>query len=170
MSKNNRIVAGADVPLETISRLLADEAVSAHALGYVFDDRDRLIVHSDKAMMDLLVESLSVKGRAKDSSPKLDDPVLGVVQPLLAQKGEPRNRTVTFSVGGKSYLAQISSAGFSGLVRGNTVVIAAPVADFTAASDLLLKRDLLIAGMFLIAGTLAALHDCPPGQHARCRS
>ena len=42
-------------------------------------------------------------------------------------------------------------------MRGNTVVIAAPVADFTAASDLLLKRDLLIAGMFLIAGTLAAL-------------
>ena len=60
MPKNNQIVAGADVPLETISRLLADEAVSAHGLGYVFDDRDRLIVHSDKAMMELLVESLIV--------------------------------------------------------------------------------------------------------------
>ena len=157
MPKNKQIVAGADVPLETISRLLADEAVSAHGLGYVFDDRDRLIVHSDKAMMELLVDSLSVKGKARASAPKLDDPVLDAVQPLLAQKGEPRERTATFSVGGKPYLAQISSVGFSDLVRGNTVVIAAPLADFTAASDILLKRDLLIAGMFLVAGTLAAL-------------
>ena len=157
MSKDGRVVAGADVPLETISRLLADEAVSAHALGYVFDERGRLIVHSDKTMMGLLVENLSVRGRARGNAPKLNDPVLDAVRLLLEEKGKPPDRTATFSVGGKPFLAQVSSVGFSDLVRGNTVVIAAPLADFTAASDALLKRNLLFAGMFLIAGMLAAL-------------
>ena len=60
-------------------------------------------------------------------------------------------------VGGQPYLAEISPVGFSGLVEGNTVVIAAPLSDFTEASVRLLQKALLISGILLAAGIVAAL-------------
>ena len=157
MSKNPQIVAGADLPLETLSHLLANEAVSPNARGYVFDDQGHLIVHSDKTLMGLLFEDPAIKGKDGGSAKTSDDPVLDAVRPLLQASDAPGDRTQSFYVGGEPFLAHISTVSFSDLVQGNVIVLAAPLSDLTAASDALLKENLLIAGMFLVAGILAAL-------------
>jgi adenylate cyclase len=157
MSKDHAVVVGADVLLETLSSLLAKEAVSAHARGYVFDDQKRIIVHSDRAMMDLILENLAGGPRGKPAALSLPDPVLDAVRVLLDAKGDQPEGTVSFLVDGQPYRAEISSVGFSGLVEGNTVVIAAPLSDFTGASVRLLQKALLISGILLLAGIVAAL-------------
>ena len=75
------IVIGADVILETISRLLAHEAVSVNSVGYVFDDRKRLIVHSDAEMMKRVLAGLEASNVGGDID--IGDPVLNAVRELL---------------------------------------------------------------------------------------
>ena len=157
MSKDHAVVVGTDVLLEKLSSLLAQEAVSAHSRGYVFDDQKRIIVHSEKAMMDLILENLSAGTRGKSARINLPDPVLDAVRELLGPKNGQPEGTVSFLVGEQPYLAEISPVGFSGLVEGNTVVIAAPLSDFTEASVRLLEKALLISGILLAAGIVAAL-------------
>ena len=151
-------MVGADVLLETLSSLLAQEAVSAHARGYVFDDQKRIIVHSDKAMMDLILESLCRRSTRQIGR---DQPSGSGARRRPRIAGRPRSGqpegTVSFMVGEQPYLAEISPVGFSGLVEGNTVVIAAPLSDFTGASVRLLQKALLISGILLAAGIVAAL-------------
>jgi len=154
MEKDQAIVIGADVILETISRLLHREAVSSHSAGYVFDDRQRLIVHSDPQMMKRLLDSLAAPGNRGELG--IDDPVLDAVRVLLA--GEHKSdQAVNFDVGGKPYLAQIVTTGNADLIKGNTVVIAAPISDFTGASIELLRKALAVSGILLLAGILSAL-------------
>ena len=92
MSKDHAVVVGADVLLETLSGLLAQEAVSAHSRGYVFDDQKRIIVHSEKAMMDLILENLSAGRRGKSARIHLPDPVLDAVRELLGRQERPAGR------------------------------------------------------------------------------
>ena len=54
MQKDSSVVVGVDVLLQTVSRLLAREMVSGNARGYVFDNHQQLIVHSDPAEMERL--------------------------------------------------------------------------------------------------------------------
>jgi adenylate cyclase len=154
---NPQIVVGIDVLLETISGILAKEAVSARATGYIFDREKKLIVHSDKAIMDQILSSFETTPKSGDAAPEIVDPTVEPVRELLRQAGAPANRTVQFAIGAEPYLAQISNVAFSDLVKGNTVIIAAPLSDFIDASVKLLRRTLLIAGAVLIGGILAAL-------------
>lgn len=149
-------VIGVDVLLETISRLLQQEAVSEHARGYVFDGQKKLIVHSDPAIMNGILESyLSTPKTAAGSA--ATDPALDAVREQLRVISENQSRTVRFQVGDAPYIARISSVGFSDLLRGNTIVIAAPLSDFTGAADRLLSKSLVFAGIVLLAGIVAAL-------------
>src|SRR5690606_34839679 len=45
MATDAQTVIGADVTLETISRMLVEHAVSEHSVGYVFDGSGKLLVH-----------------------------------------------------------------------------------------------------------------------------
>ena len=127
-------MVGADVLLEKLSGLLARGGRVRACAGYVFDDQKRIIVHSEKAMMDLILENLSAGTRGK-SRPDQPSRSSARCRPRIAgpKNGQPEG-AVSFLVGEQPYLAEISPVGFSGLVEGNTVVIAAPLSDFTEAS------------------------------------
>ncbi len=157
MEKDRRVVAGADVLLETISSLLNEEAISTHARGYVFDDHRRLIVHSDPTIMALILETLSNTPRDEVAAPYSGDPAFDAVRQLLLTEAGTREGVAHFSVAGVPYMAQISPVEFSGLLKGNTLVIAAPVDDFVGPSNRLLIKTLMIAGGVLVAGIVAAL-------------
>jgi adenylate cyclase len=157
MHNDPRIVVGIDVLLETISGILAKEAVSARATGYIFDREKKLFVHSDKAIMDQILSSFETAPKSGDAVPEAVDPTVEPVRELLREPGAPATRTVQFAIDQEPYLAQISNVAFSDLVKGNTVIIAAPLSDFIEANVRLLRRTLLIAGAVLIGGILAAL-------------
>ncbi|WP_417769634.1 adenylate/guanylate cyclase domain-containing protein [Stappia sp.] len=146
-------VVGADVLLTTISKLLSDEAVSPGARGYVFDDDMRLIVHSDPALMAKLLPQLS--GRSRHARVDVDDPLLGSLRPLLAAPGDGGVHRI--GIDGAPHLVALEPVdGVAGLA-GTTVVIAAPLSDFTAESAALLKKALAISVALIAAGILASL-------------
>lgn len=146
-------VVGADVLLTTISELLSGEAVSPGARGYVFDDDMRLIVHSDPAQMAKLLPQLS--GRSRHAQIDIDDPLLGSLRPLLAAPGDGGLHRI--AVDGAPHLVALEPLkGVAGLA-GTTVVIAAPLSDFTAESAALLTKALAISAALIVAGILASL-------------
>jgi adenylate cyclase len=90
MGDDSEVVVGADVMIETLGRLLSREAVSASAVGYVFDAQGRLVIHSDPRQMERLTHLLLSSGRAGDEA--LDDLVLNQVRVVLAGEGRPKTR------------------------------------------------------------------------------
>lgn len=156
MAGDSKVVVGADLLLATISRLLAREAVSENARGYVFDREKKLIVHSDEAIMGQVLEGLLATGKAGPMSAAAD-PALEPIREELRIITEGHDRTARFDVDGQPYIARISSVGFSDLLRGNTIVIAAPLSDFVGPSQRLLMKNLLITIIVLTAGILVAL-------------
>ncbi len=180
MVADKGIVIGVDVMLETISKMLVEQAVSENSVGFIFDDNGRLIVHSNPAIMAELAEQLSrqsppkrafaandpelvaqiVARGSQPDAPTFDDPLLSAVQALLPAAGQsPSADLVEFVVGGKRWLARTASvsAKASHLLQGYSIVIAAPVSDFTADSIAQIKQKLLIAAAFVVLGVLLAL-------------
>ena len=159
MAKAKDAVMGADVMLETIGNMLVEHPVSEHSSGYVFDGDGRLIVHSDPEIMSEIVQGFDAQSKAETSLAE-NDPVLDAVKQLLVGESA-QDSTIRFSVGAEPYLARMSSIGSavgpSDLLSGHRIVIAAPLADFTAASISLLKKTLLIAAILVTAGILTAL-------------
>jgi adenylate cyclase len=156
MSKDHETVIGVDVLLQTVSRLLNKEAISENARGYVFDGRGRLIVHSDTAVMARILQTLSRGDPEGASVPDNADPAIAPIRALLdAHKGA--GGIVPFDVDGVHYVAQISPVEFSGLLKGNAVVIAAPLDDLVGPTDRLLFKNLLTAAAFVAVGIIAAI-------------
>jgi adenylate cyclase len=183
MASEPGAVIGVDVMLETISEMLIEHAVSERSVGYVFDGDDKLIVHSSPTVMAGIVDSLSTgagsravaasdpevvaqiaggvasRGTGGDLSPE-NDPVFAAVQELLSGGADvPGNQLLEFRVGKSPWLARIASIGARewDQLRGYTIVIAAPVDDFTAATVALLRQKLLVAGVLVVIGVLVAL-------------
>ncbi|MET0597881.1 MAG: adenylate/guanylate cyclase domain-containing protein [Mesorhizobium sp.] len=154
MAADPAIVLGADVLIETIGHLLAERAVSENAVGFAFDDDGTLIAHSDPQVMARLVDSYLGAARA-DASAEGRDPTLAAVRGLLA--GGREDGIVEFDVAGSPYLARLSSTATSGLLDGNRIVVAAPLADFTAESIRLVQKTVAIAAVLVLAGVLVAL-------------
>ncbi len=85
MEANPSIVFGADVLLESISAMLAEQAVSDNAKGYVFDEDGRLVVHSDPEVMEEILRALSAPDAA-DLIASTSDPILPAVTNLVQQQ------------------------------------------------------------------------------------
>ncbi|MEW9808379.1 adenylate/guanylate cyclase domain-containing protein [Mesorhizobium sp. ZMM04-5] len=173
------VVIGADVLLETISRMMEEHAVSEHSVGYVFDGDGKLIVHSDPEAMAALLTDLparsalaanddpvltagivgEVLARASSGgSAALSDPVLAAAQAMLDTTPDTGvGRSSVFEVDTVPWLARFSSFGSAHLLDGYRIVIAAPVADFTAANVELLRKTLAIAAVLVIAGIITAI-------------
>ncbi|WP_082530189.1 adenylate/guanylate cyclase domain-containing protein [Rhizobium sp. Root1203] len=156
MARGNGVIVGADVLLEAISRLLNREAISQHGRGYVFDSDGQLIVHSDPEIMAEILDTLSYNPTGRAQATGMDDPAVEPIKALLAGSGNHVG-AVQFMVGAEPYLAQISPVEFSGLLKGNVVVLAAPLDDFVGPSDRLLNKTLWIAGILVLVGIAAAL-------------
>ncbi|MBL8582532.1 MAG: adenylate/guanylate cyclase domain-containing protein, partial [Rhizobiaceae bacterium] len=157
MQQNPRVIAGIDVLLETISEILAKEAVSPNGRGFIFDREKKLIVHSDKAMMDKILAGYDPSKAEGTANALTEDPTVEAVRQLLRVPEPQPDRMVRFTIGDEPYLAQISTVMFSDLVKGNTIVITAPLSDFTGPNVELLRRTLLVAAAVVLAGILAAL-------------
>ncbi|MDQ0321499.1 adenylate cyclase [Pararhizobium capsulatum DSM 1112] len=157
MQKNPDVIVGVDVLLQTVSKLLAKEMVSGNARGYVFDAEKNLIVHSDPAEMEKLLTILSAPPKVAEDLVPIRDPVLDAVRHLDWSSDSTEGKITRFTVDGVDYVAQISAVSFSGLMRGNTIVITAPLSDFTGPTEALLRKTLLVALAFLAAGIIAAL-------------
>ncbi len=159
MSKDPGTVAGVDVLLETVSHLLNKEAISEHARGYMFDSDRRLIVHSDEAVMANILDALARGDRENATTVSAVDPAIAPIRHLLEARIDTRKDAgiVPFSVEGIHYVAQFSPVEFSGLLKGNTVVIAAPLDDLVGPTDRLLFDNLLTAAAFVAAGIAAAI-------------
>jgi len=151
------IVIGVDVLLETLSRLLADEPISEHSRGYIFDQNGQLIVHSDHAVMDLLLDTLATNPKFGVSDLEAIDPALAGIRKLVASGEANRGHAVQFAIGEEKYLAELSSVDLEGMLADNTIVVAAPVDDFVGRSEALLRQTLAIAIVVVLAGVLAAL-------------
>ncbi|MER2535226.1 MAG: adenylate/guanylate cyclase domain-containing protein [Rhizobiaceae bacterium] len=151
------VVVGVDVLLETISHVLAEGAISAHATGYVFDDRRRLIVHSDPKEMASVLENLGTNARGAAATADGGDPALPAVRDLLDSASSYRDGIVSFSVGATPYVARLSRIDIVNRQEPGTIVIAAPLEDFVGESTRLLQNTLWISSLFLLAGLLAAL-------------
>jgi adenylate cyclase len=183
MKEDNEVVIGTDVLLETIRHMLLEQAVSEHSVGYIFDEDGKLIVHSDPQVMASLIDGLASRSTARSelavnddpalvgevvnqvlarSSPAplpiASDPVFLAVQDLLDSRlGAPHGDTTEFRVGKEPWLARIASFAPSHLLEGYRIVIAAPLADFTAESDSLLRKTLSVAAILVLFGIIIAL-------------
>ncbi|MDQ6432565.1 adenylate/guanylate cyclase domain-containing protein [Mesorhizobium sp. LHD-90] len=156
MAGDGGVVVGVDLLLETLSRVLADGAVSTNARGFVFDREKKLIVHSDEATMNGILEGFAGVSKAGSQPPPVDQ-ALDAIKEELRVIAENQDRTARFQVAGEPYLARISPVGFSDLLKGNTIVIAAPLSDFVGPSERLLRKNLIVTGIVLLAGILVAL-------------
>lgn len=182
MTGDKAAVIGADVLLETISNMLLEQAVSEHSVGYVFDGQGKLIVHSDPKVMAKLMDDLSVRKVPHSTLAANDDPALigDVVNQVLARTSQPTSEIASdpvfqavqnlldgtrtahggatdFRVGTTLWLARIATFSASHLLDGYRIVIAAPLNDFTAESDSLLRKTLSIAAVLVVFGIIVAL-------------
>jgi adenylate cyclase len=137
--------------------VLAEGAISAHATGYVFDDRRRLIVHSDPKEMASVLENLGTNARGATAAVDGGDPALPAVRNLLDSADSYRDGIVSFSLGAIPYVARLSRIDIVNRQEPGTIVIAAPLEDFVGESTKLLQNTLWISSLFLLAGLLAAL-------------
>ena len=153
---NNAIVVGADLLLETISQFLAAQKVSAGAQAYVFDRSNRLIVHSDPAIMQGLLTAFGKRSGLGDSTVEAHDPALKAVRRALAEKpGE--TELFRFEHDHERYIALAAPITFSSLLDKETLVLTAPLSDFTGESDRLLHRTFAVSGTLLLIGFVASL-------------
>jgi adenylate cyclase len=84
------VVFGADVLIDNISAMLAEQAVSRNAKGYVFDGDGRLVVHSDPAVMEEIAKKLA-DGSSSGDKAITSDPVFPAVAALLRDKQGDQN-------------------------------------------------------------------------------
>lgn len=187
MANDPNAIIGADVTLETIGRMLQEQAVSEHSVGYVFDEDGKLIVHSDPVVMAGIVDGLSMNsgnptalatnddpallaqivedavargGMANGVAPEPDDPVFKAVRGLMGNlKDDTNGELMHFQVAKKPWLARIATVGVGAehLLQGYRIVIAAPVGDFTADTVALLEKKMMVAAAFVVLGVLLAL-------------
>jgi adenylate cyclase len=116
---------------------------------------NRAVASNDPAM----VAEMVARG-SNDGGPDAKDPVFRAVEQLVAEGGDASGEQLAeFKVGGKSWLARVATVGTgaSSLLGGHSIAIAAPIGDFTAANEALLRKKLIIAGILVVIGVLTAL-------------
>lgn len=146
-------VAGADILLATIGRFLADEKVSPRAGAFIIDSAGDLVIHSDPRLMEKLLLLQARKRRTGADGPNIHDAVIAAARAALPVTDGP----FSFTAAGETYLGQTAAITFSPLLAGNRLVVMAPLSDFTAANDQLLRRGLVVSGLLLAAGVLIAI-------------
>ncbi|QIG52401.1 adenylate/guanylate cyclase domain-containing protein [Nordella sp. HKS 07] len=149
----NGAVAGADILLATIGHFLDSEKVSPRATSFILDDTRDLLIHSDPNLMEKLLLLRGRKTRVSADDPNISDATIAAARSALpAAEG-----SFVFEVAGEPYLGQAAPITFSPLLAGNTLVITAPLSDFTAANEELLRRALVVSGLLLAIGIIAAI-------------
>lgn len=149
------VVIAADVLMKSVSAFLHDERLSPGAEAYVFDPDGKLVVHSEPALMEELIEIAD--GRRSDDHAHLyeHDPLLPGVTERLQTVGSGRTE---FELSGDLYEVLFVPVDFLSAFSGYTIAVVAPEKDFTVAVDRELHRGLAVAAAILALGLAAALY------------
>ena len=134
--QDGRIVIGTDIRLDTIAEFLAQEKVSPGGRSFVLDGQGNVLIRAGTAAV--------------------DDRLVEIAKDVVAGS---TGRIAAVADGGSAepYLVTASRIEFSPLLQGNVLVIAAPLRDFTAASEQLLKHGVALSLALLLAGIAAAI-------------
>lgn len=139
--QDGRIVIGTDILLDTIARFLQQEKVSPGGKAFVLDGQGSLLISADGTGL---------------ATPD-DDHLLEVIRKVPAGAS---GHIETVRVGesrAERYLVTTSRIAFSPLLQGNVLVIAAPLRDFTAESQRLLKQGVSLSLALLLLGVASAI-------------
>ncbi|NRQ15201.1 adenylate/guanylate cyclase domain-containing protein [Ensifer sesbaniae] len=148
------IVVGTNIHLQTVSRLLDARQISPRARSYVIGSDDRLVAHSDPALMSTILGAWSGGGGANMLSL---DPSLDVVARLRKKAAYAGGGLAETDLAGERYLIQMAPVSVSGLFKGSSVAIVVPLQDLVAQANRLLIRNLLIAASLLVAGVVGSV-------------
>ncbi len=136
---DGRVVIGIDILLDTIARFLAQEKVSPGGQSFVLDGQGNLLIRAGETGASTAHDGLiDIARRAEAGS-------AGRIEPVRD------GRSI------ENYLVTASRIEFSPLLQGNVLVIAAPLRDFTAESERLLKHGVALSLGLLLAGIAAAI-------------
>ncbi|MGG7579702.1 adenylate/guanylate cyclase domain-containing protein [Rhizobium sp. Nf11,1] len=157
MKDDGRVVVGINVHLQTIGRLLDTQSISPHARAYVIDGSGNLVAHSDPDIMRRIIAIWSRTSGAFAITANAFDTSLETIVRLRQDPAFANGGLARIELDGASYLVQIAPVSVSGLFRGSTAAIVVPLDDLVAEANRLLVRNLLIAGILLIAGVAASV-------------
>lgn len=149
---DGRIVIGTDILLTTIAQFLSSEKVSPRSTSYVLDATGKLIIHSNPAVMGQLLAAPEPAGDGTAA-----DPVFDAVRAAMAGASGDERSHLRFTADGEAYIGSATTMRVSPSLEGNTLVIAAPLSDFTAESDRLLRQGLLFSGLVILIGIAATV-------------
>lgn len=137
--QDGRIVIGTDIRLDTIAGFLAQEKVSPGGRSFVLDGQGNVLIRAEGL-----------------GTAPVDDRLVEIARDVVAGSA---GRIATVSDGGaaEQYLMTAKRIEFSPLLQGNVLVIAAPLRDFTAESEQLLKHGVALSLALLLAGIAAAI-------------
>ncbi|MFS8145879.1 cyclase [Rhizobium sp. R635] len=157
MKDDGRVVAGINIHLQTVGRLLDAQGISPHARAYIIDGSGHLVAHSDPEIMSRIIAIWSRTSGAFATTANRFDASLETVARLRRDPAFANGGLARLDLDGESYLVQIAPVSVSGLFQGSTAAIVVPLEDLVAEANRLLVRNLLIAGAFVLAGVAASV-------------
>lgn len=157
MKDDGRVVAGINIHLQTVGRLLDAQGISPHARAYIIDGSGHLVAHSDPEIMSRIIAIWSRTSGAFATTANRFDASLETVTRLRRDPAFANGGLARLDLDGESYLVQIAPVSVSGLFQGSTAAIVVPLEDLVAEANRLLVRNLLIAGAFVLAGVAASV-------------
>lgn len=150
-----RIVVGSDILLTTIAQFLATEKVSPGSIAYVLDAFGKLIIHSEPETMRQLLAAPPEGVVAANVT--IDDRVFDAAQAAMSSASKAGRDNLQFTVNGQPYIGSATTMKVSPSLDGNTLLIAAPLSDFTAESQRQLRQGLLYSIGLLALGIVATV-------------
>ncbi len=148
-----RVVVAANIRLDTIARFLDGERISPRSTAYVFDTDGSLIIHSDAGMMNVILSNMEKGTNSKDLESR--DPLLPMVMRLIGS-GMAKGATTLHS-GAETYVTLFVPVDFTSVLKGSTIVVAAPQSDFTTETNSLMRQGLATALAVLAIGLAIAI-------------
>jgi adenylate cyclase len=148
------VVVAGDILLKSVSEFLAGQQLSPHSDSYVFDEDDKLIVHSDPEVMEELIEHANGHRDTDHTYLYDEDPML---PPVLEALHSVESGRTHFQLDGETYEAIFIPLGALSGLDGYTIAIAAPQSDFTAKVTAELRSGLVMAGIVLALGVAVSI-------------
>ncbi|ANM09594.1 MULTISPECIES: adenylate/guanylate cyclase domain-containing protein [unclassified Rhizobium] len=157
MRDDGKVVLGINIHLQTVSRLLDAGEISPRARAYIIDAGGNLVAHSDPDIMSRIIGLWSRTSGAFGATANRFDPSLETVARLRQDPAFAGGGLARVDFDGETHLVQIAPVSVSGLFEGSVAAIVVPLADLVVEANRLLRRNLFMAGAFLLAGVAASV-------------
>jgi adenylate cyclase len=142
------IVVGVDLLLDTIARFLASEKISPGSVAIVVGADGKPVVHSDPTMMGRIIAAATTQATGE-----AHDPLLDAIQAAKL----PDRQAGFVTLGKRSFMVLATRVESLPLLRGSTIVVAAPMDELMADAQRALLQGLGLAALVLAGGIVCAL-------------